>query len=76
MSSFHSKYTDKFIEAVLNLNTKDDAYNFFEDICTIKEIQDMSIGLVFMCFYIVFKFTYLYMFFKCIDINIITFVKE
>lgn len=42
MSSFHSKYTDKFIEAVLNLNTKDDAYNFFEDICTIKEIQDMS----------------------------------
>ncbi|MBO4941001.1 MAG: TrpR-like protein YerC/YecD [Clostridia bacterium] len=32
----------RLIEAVLNLENEEECYNFFEDICTIKEIQDMS----------------------------------
>ncbi len=32
----------RLIAAVLNLENEEECYNFFEDICTIKEIQDMS----------------------------------
>lgn len=42
MESFHNDYTDRFVEAILSLNTKEDTYNFLEDICTIREILDMS----------------------------------
>lgn len=33
---------DRLFQAVLNLESIDDCYDFFEDLCTIKEIQDMS----------------------------------
>ena len=33
---------DKVFEAILSLETVDECYRFFEDICTIKEIQDIS----------------------------------
>jgi TrpR-related protein YerC/YecD len=33
---------DKVFEAILSLKTVDECYRFFEDICTIKEIQDIS----------------------------------
>lgn len=42
MSSFHNEYTDKFVDAILKLNNKKDTYDFLEDICTIREILDMS----------------------------------
>ena len=42
MESFHNKYTDKLVDAILSLNSKNDVYDFLEDICTIKEILDMS----------------------------------
>ena len=29
-------------EAILSLETLDECYNFFEDLCTIKEIDEMS----------------------------------
>jgi TrpR-related protein YerC/YecD len=29
-------------DAVLSLENKDECYRFFEDLCTIKEIQDMA----------------------------------
>ena len=42
MDKFHAESLDRLFNAVLNLKTKEDCLNFFEDICTIKEIQDMS----------------------------------
>ena len=33
---------DRLFEAILGLKTTEDCYKFFEDICTIKELQDMA----------------------------------
>jgi len=33
---------DGFIDAVLKLDTREACENFFLDVCTIKELQDMS----------------------------------
>ncbi len=42
MANFRSNSIDKLFSVILNLDTVDDCYNFFEDVCTIKEIQDMA----------------------------------
>ncbi len=42
MNKLHNTATDMLFQAVLGLESKEDCYNFFEDICTIKEISDMS----------------------------------
>ena len=42
MANIHSQSVDKLFEAILNLESVEECYAFFEDICTIKEIQDMS----------------------------------
>lgn len=42
MVNLKSASIDRLFEAVLNLKTTDDCYKFFEDICTIKELQDMA----------------------------------
>ncbi len=42
MSDFHTKSIDTLMQAVLTLKNAEECYAFFEDICTIKEIQDMS----------------------------------
>ena len=42
MVNIHSASADKLFKAILNLETIDECYAFFEDLCTIKEIQDMS----------------------------------
>ncbi len=42
MESFHNELTDKLMDTICKLKTPDDCYNFFEDVCTIKEILDMS----------------------------------
>ncbi|AIY04710.1 hypothetical protein Plano_0745 [Planococcus sp. PAMC 21323] len=34
--------TDQLIQAVLALKDKEEAYRFFDDLCTISEIQSMS----------------------------------
>lgn len=41
-SKFKSEEMDLLFEGILALETKDDCYRFFEDICTINEMQ--SIG--------------------------------
>ncbi|MGF7060419.1 YerC/YecD family TrpR-related protein [Brassicibacter mesophilus] len=41
-SKIKDKETDELFEAILKLETIDDCYRFFEDICTIKEIQSIS----------------------------------
>ena len=36
------EYTDKLMQAILTLKTPEELMDFFEDICTIKELQDMA----------------------------------
>ena len=42
MQNWHSKTTDDLCKAILSLKTKEECYAFLEDICTIKEVQDIS----------------------------------
>lgn len=37
-----SKSLDQLFMAVLKLETLEDCYRFFEDVCTVKELQDLS----------------------------------
>lgn len=41
-SRIKSEQVDKFFEAVLLLEDRDECYMFFEDICTIKEIKSIA----------------------------------
>ncbi len=41
-SKIKSKQADSLFEAVLALENMDECYRFFEDICTIKEIQAIA----------------------------------
>lgn len=40
--NFSSPSIDRFFESILNLRSVDECYKYFEDICTIKEIQNMA----------------------------------
>lgn len=42
MADLHNEAADRLFEAILGLKTLDDCYRFFEDVCTIKEIRDIS----------------------------------
>ena len=42
MAVFRSESIDRLFSVILNLESTEDCYNFFEDICTIKEVQDMA----------------------------------
>lgn len=42
MEIFSDKRFEKFFNAVASLKTKQDCQKFFEDVCTIKEIEDMA----------------------------------
>lgn len=42
MENFDIKMFDEFFDAVLKLKSKEDCRKFFEDVCTIKELQDVS----------------------------------
>lgn len=33
---------DALFDAILSLETREECYDFFEDLCTVKEISDMS----------------------------------
>ncbi len=41
-SRMNSDQADSFFEAVLSLETMEECYRFFEDVCTIKEIQSIA----------------------------------
>ena len=45
-SKLDSKSMDFLCEAILSLETKEDCYRFFEDICTINEVQSIEQRLV------------------------------
>ncbi len=42
MKKLHTEAVDRLFEVILNLKDLDECYDFFEDICTIKELQDIS----------------------------------
>ena len=42
MDLLHKASTDKLFQAILSLQTLDECYEFFEDACTIKEIEEIA----------------------------------
>ena len=42
MPDLHSKSIDRLFEVILGLENTEDCYRFFEDVCTIKELNDMA----------------------------------
>ncbi len=42
MEKFKTKHTDNLFKAILSLENEKECSKFFEDICTIKEIQDIA----------------------------------
>lgn len=45
MDIFKSEKLDIFFEAILYLENREECQKFFEDICTIKELEDISMRL-------------------------------
>ena len=41
VSNLHSPAADSLFEAILSLKTQEECYSFFEDLCTIGELQAM-----------------------------------
>jgi TrpR-related protein YerC/YecD len=41
-SKYASKDIDGLFDAILKLKTREECYRFFEDLCTVKEVQDMA----------------------------------
>jgi len=42
MKPYHNKDMDYLFRGILTLQTREECYAFFEDICTIKELQAMA----------------------------------
>ena len=42
MEKLHTPQVDELFEAILSLKTPEECYSFFEDVCTVKEVQDMA----------------------------------
>ena len=42
MAPFNTPSIDRLFAAILQLQTAEECHKFFEDICTIKEVQDMA----------------------------------
>lgn len=42
MEKLHNPSVDRLFQTILNLQTVEDCYAYFEDLCTIKEIRDMA----------------------------------
>lgn len=42
MKDIHTEATKEFFKAILLLKDEEECRNFFEDICTVKELQDIS----------------------------------
>ena len=42
MNNIHTEELKRFYKAVLSLESEEDCIAFFEDICTIKELKDIS----------------------------------
>lgn len=42
MRKLHGDSMDQLFRAILELNTVEECYDFFEDLCTIRELKDIS----------------------------------
>ncbi len=42
MAKWHNEMTDRLMKGLADLETPEECYLFFEDLCTIKEIMDMA----------------------------------
>lgn len=42
MTPPHTEAVDNLFRAILQLKNEEECYAFFEDVCTIKELQDIS----------------------------------
>lgn len=42
MKKLHSESMDRLFRSILNLQNLEECYAYFEDLCTVKELQDMS----------------------------------
>lgn len=42
MQKLQSPSVDHLFDTILQLNTREECYRFFEDICTVKELQDLA----------------------------------
>ena len=42
MVELHSEYTDRLVQVILSLENKEQCYALFEDLCTVKEVKEMS----------------------------------
>ncbi|MCH5198265.1 MAG: hypothetical protein J1E34_05090 [Oscillospiraceae bacterium] len=42
MAEFYSESLDRLLKIILQLENIEEAYDFFSDVCTIKELQDMA----------------------------------
>ena len=42
MALKHTQENDRLMDAMLCLRTREEAYQLFEDLCTVKEVQDMA----------------------------------
>ena len=42
MDALHTPATDRLFEALLRLSTVEECYALFEDLCTIREVRDLS----------------------------------
>ena len=42
MADLHSESLDRLFRTILRLETVEECYDFFEDLCTIKELKDLS----------------------------------
>ena len=40
--TFRSQSIDRLFDVIQNLNNREECYDFFSDLCTIKELQDMA----------------------------------
>ncbi|MCQ2554414.1 MAG: YerC/YecD family TrpR-related protein [Clostridia bacterium] len=42
MEKLHSENIDTLFKAILSLDTVEECYSFFRDLCTVKEVKDMA----------------------------------
>lgn len=42
MAPFNTPSIDRLFQAIMQLESVEDCHKFFEDVCTIKEVQDMA----------------------------------
>lgn len=42
MAKIHTPSVDRLFDAILGLESREECYRFFEDVCTIKEVLEMA----------------------------------